>query len=53
MGQLSLLATALAINCLVIIVHALALILLRRYKQHHLSGNQVDLLIALFFTELA
>ena len=53
MGQLFLLATALAINCLVIIVHALALILLRRYKQHHLSGNQVDLLIALFFTELA
>ena len=53
MGQLSLLATALVINCLVIIAHALALILLRRYKQHHLSGNHVDLLIALFFTELA
>ena len=53
MRQLPLLATAVAINCLVIIVHALALILLKRYKQHHLSEKQVDLLIAIFFTELA
>lgn len=53
MRQLPLLTTAVAINCLVIIVHALALTLLRRYKQHHLSGNQVDLLIALSVTELA
>ena len=53
MRQLPLLTTAVAINCLVIIVHALALTLLRSYKQHHLSGNQVDLLIALSVTELA